>query len=157
SGKISLTSMPAAPHFWKAKGDFISLPPLRTPGMFSGGSLPSCVVSPGLGSNVSTCDGPPFMNRKMTRFAFGVKCPARGASGLLAARAVLSVARTPASPRRPNPAPMPRSMSRREIADGVKTFMVTGLRVASVHEEEFVGPEKHLGVAVPGGYLQVFH
>ena len=34
-----------------------------------------------MGSKVSTCDGPPFMNRKMTRFAFAGKCPAFGASG----------------------------------------------------------------------------
>ena len=36
-----------------------------------GGFSPSCLSSAGLGSNVSTCDGPPFMNRKITRFAAG--------------------------------------------------------------------------------------
>jgi hypothetical protein len=33
-------------------------------------------VSSGLGSNVSICDGPPRMQRKMTRFAFAGKCEA---------------------------------------------------------------------------------
>ena len=33
--------------------------------------------SSGLESNVSTCDGPPFMNRKITRFARGAKCGLR--------------------------------------------------------------------------------
>ena len=37
--------------------------------------------SSGLESNVSTCDGPPFMNRKITRLARGGKCGGLGASG----------------------------------------------------------------------------
>jgi hypothetical protein len=36
-------------------------------------TLPAYFASIGLGSNVSTCDGPPFMNRKMTRFARGAR------------------------------------------------------------------------------------
>src|SRR5262249_12026873 len=43
--------------------------------------LPSAAKSFGLGSNVSTCDTPPVLNRKMTRFAFGAKCGCRGARG----------------------------------------------------------------------------
>ena len=46
-----------------------------------GSGLPSSRSSSGLGSNVSTCDGPPFMNRKMTRLARGGKCGGCGASG----------------------------------------------------------------------------
>ena len=38
-------------------------------------------VSRGLGSNVSTCDGPPGMKRKITRRARAGKCGARGARG----------------------------------------------------------------------------
>jgi hypothetical protein len=37
----------------------------------------------GFGSNVSTCDGPPFMNRWMMRFALGANCGAFTASGLI--------------------------------------------------------------------------
>ncbi len=35
----------------------------------------------GLGSNESTCDTPPLMNRKITDFALPGKCGARGATG----------------------------------------------------------------------------
>src|ERR1700733_11395061 len=46
-----------------------------------GAGRPLSCVKRGLGSNVSTCDGPPGMNRKITRLARGGKCGARGASG----------------------------------------------------------------------------
>ena len=36
--------------------------------------LAGVLVERGLGSNVSTCDGPPFMNRWMTRLALAGKC-----------------------------------------------------------------------------------
>src|SRR5262249_47418491 len=42
--------------------------------MLSGTSLPWSFCSSGLGSNVSTCDGPPPMNRKMTLFAYAGEC-----------------------------------------------------------------------------------
>src|SRR5207245_11340227 len=35
----------------------------------------------GLGSNVSTCEGPPFMKRWMTRLALPGKCGALGVTG----------------------------------------------------------------------------
>src|SRR4030095_14361300 len=38
------------------------------------GCWPSYFISAGFGSNVSTCDGPPFMKRNTTRFARGAKC-----------------------------------------------------------------------------------
>ena len=38
-------------------------------------------ASRGLGSNVSTCDGPPDMNKKITRFAFAGNCGGRAAIG----------------------------------------------------------------------------
>ncbi len=37
----------------------------------SGSGCPCRLVSSGLGSNVSTCEGPPFMNRKISRLALG--------------------------------------------------------------------------------------
>src|SRR5207249_7198952 len=40
------------------------------------------IFSRGLGSKVSTCDGPPGMKRKITRLARAGKCGRRGASGL---------------------------------------------------------------------------
>ena len=42
---------------------------------------PAYLSSIGLGSNVSTCDGPPFMKRWMTRLALAGKCGAWGRSG----------------------------------------------------------------------------
>ena len=51
----------------------------------------------GLGSKVSTCDGPPFMNRKMTRLAFGANIGGLGASGLSAALAAGASRPSPAS------------------------------------------------------------
>ena len=47
------------------------------------GAWPSYLSRAGLGSNVSTCDGPPFMNRKMTRLARAGKSGALGASGIV--------------------------------------------------------------------------
>ena len=98
------------------------------------GRWPAYLASIGLGSNVSTCDGPPFMNRKMTRFARAGKCGGRGASGFEgtsasdglwlcagpAPRAPAS-ASTLASPRAPNPPPMRQSNSRREKGRGEKS------------------------------------
>ncbi len=46
-----------------------------------GSGLPAYFSSAGLGSKVSTCDGPPFMNRWMTRLALPGKCGFFGASG----------------------------------------------------------------------------
>ena len=47
-------------------------------------------VMAGLWSNVSMWLGPPYMNRKITLFAFGVKCGSLGASGSV--RAAVSCA-----------------------------------------------------------------
>jgi hypothetical protein len=60
----SLTSMPLSPYFWNVNGDGKAAPVLRSVRRFSRGSgLPAYFSRAGLGSNVSTCDGPPFMNR----------------------------------------------------------------------------------------------
>ncbi len=86
---------------------------------------PCSAMSRGLGSNVSTCDGPPSMNRKITRLARAAKCGGRTASGLrdalsTSAASVLLV--SPAHPwakaasaTAPKPAPLRASISRREI------------------------------------------
>src|SRR5438067_1560622 len=49
--------------------------------IFIENGLPFSCVSRGLGSNVSTCDGPPSMYRKMTFFTFDAKCGGFGANG----------------------------------------------------------------------------
>src|SRR5436305_2894075 len=104
--------MPLCPYFPHENGAPISVAPDRRPVVTPtvAGVEPWCFVSIGLGSKVSTCDGPPFMNRKMTRFALGAKCGAFGARGLAA---LASEARTPARPRAPKPPPIRRSQSRR--------------------------------------------
>ena len=59
--KISLTSMPLWPYFWNRNGDGSAVPVFRSVVRLPCGSiLPSYLLSSGLGSNVSTCDGPPF-------------------------------------------------------------------------------------------------
>src|SRR5262252_6700602 len=74
-GQSSLISSQHLPYRLHLNGDFIRLPVLRSvstdpPGV----GCPSYLSSIGFGSNVSTCERPPFMNRKMTRFARGLKC-----------------------------------------------------------------------------------
>src|SRR5579884_1219469 len=120
-GNSSLTSMPLWPYFWNLNGDGSNLPAAFwrvVPSL----DCPAYFTSAGLGSKVSTCDGPPFMNRKMTRLARGVKCGAFGANGLLALLAARNVepsnpslARTLASPSAPKPLPRLHSICRRVI------------------------------------------
>ena len=83
-GKSSLTQLPLSPYCWKDQGDFSRLPVGAnwTRGLAMGQGLPWSRVSSGLGSNVSRCEGPPFINRKMTRLARAAKCGCRGARGL---------------------------------------------------------------------------
>ena len=79
----SLTSMPLWPYFWNANGDPKPAPVLRSvrSDSVAGSDLPAYFESAGLGSNVSTCDGPPFMNRWITRFARPGNCGSRALSG----------------------------------------------------------------------------
>ena len=59
--KISLTSMPLWPYLRNRNGEARAAPVLRSVVRFPWGSvLPSYFFSSGLGSKVSTCDGPPF-------------------------------------------------------------------------------------------------
>src|SRR5207237_1303928 len=64
----------------------------------------------GLGSKVSTCDQPPFMNRKITRLARAGKCDGFTSSGPCPA-----ARRVSASASIPNPLPMNLRTSRRYI------------------------------------------
>ena len=81
-GKRFVISIPLCPCGLAGNGEGISLPRLRRPvATVAGGSCPEYRSSAGLGSNVSTCDGPPFMNRKITRFARAGKCGALAPSG----------------------------------------------------------------------------
>src|SRR5947207_728502 len=117
----SLTSMPLLPYFRNLNGDRRAPLVLRSVRRLGPGSgLPWKRSRSGLGSKVSTWEGPPFMNRWTTRWAFGGNCGFFGASGLMsveAARAGVlsrpSDSSTPASPRRPKPMPLRRRSSRR--------------------------------------------
>ena len=69
-GNSSLTSIPALPYFLNANGERISAPVLRSVATEPPGSgWPWYLSSIGFGSKLSTCERPPFMNRKMTRLA----------------------------------------------------------------------------------------
>src|SRR5688572_5841953 len=84
-GNSSLTILPHWPyglnfHLGPTTRPSFLCPP--RPKVFTWMLLPSRSYSLGLWSKVSTCDGPPYMNRKMTLLAFGANWEARGASGL---------------------------------------------------------------------------
>ena len=87
-GNSSLTHAPLSPCCWNFHGERNRFPVLAncTRGLANGQGRPSSRVSSGLGSKVSRCEGPPFMNRKITRFARAAKCGA-GASPAAEARA----------------------------------------------------------------------
>src|SRR5271165_3358894 len=131
-GKISLISMPLLPQRRKAKGEANRLPVLRSVFRLPLGiGWPLYFCSIGLGSNVSTCEGPPFRNRKMTCLAVALKCGAFGAIG-----EVSEAPRIPASPAMPKPVPMVRSTSR---LDGLKF-------ISSIKIRELVGTQQDLRV-----------
>src|SRR5580700_4865254 len=108
-GNNSLTSAPDCPYFLKVKGEprILSLMLKTVVGGLNGSDWPLSLISRGLGSKVSICDGPPSMNRKITDFAFGAKC---GVTGLAAAD---FSERSPVSAKAPNPFAHRLSISRR--------------------------------------------
>src|SRR5262249_51133486 len=127
SGKISETSMPDRPCLANLYGD--AKRPLSgeramrgtSLAMLSGTSLPSSFCSSGLGSQVSTCEGPPPMNRKMTRFAFPSSFwPTSVPSATSSATSRPSSASSAVSARVPKPRQERRSTSRRESTGGPK-------------------------------------
>ena len=61
--KISLTSIPPWPYFLNVNGDGKAAPVRRSVFRVMGMDLPANLASDGFGSNVSTCDAPPFMNK----------------------------------------------------------------------------------------------
>src|SRR5262249_25165834 len=97
--------------------------------------------SSGLGSKVSTCEGPPFRKRWTTRCAFAGKCGGRGASGFVSAGAARaeegsrpSSASKPVSPNRPKPSPLRRSNSRRVSGSGPGWSCAGGILVDSLEQ-----------------------
>src|ERR1700727_2895869 len=105
-GKMSLISMPLCPYFLKVKGDCSRLPVLRSVlTLPAGAGLPLYFASIGLGSKVSTCDGPPLRQRKMTCLALAGKCGALGARGFNDAGDKVEALSVEASPARPKPVP----------------------------------------------------
>ena len=82
-GNNSLTQRPQSPWGRNAQGERRRLPVWAnwTRGFAKGRGLPESRASRGLWSNVSTWDGPPCMNRKMTRRARGRNLGGWGDSG----------------------------------------------------------------------------
>ena len=122
-----------------------------------GGGCPAYRASAGLGSKVSTCDGAPFMNRKMTRLARGAKWGRWPPTSPVGGRRRRREARWPRSPR-PGPAcrsPPPRGqacaaeiaasplVSRMVCSSGVRSANSAG----SIDHQHFVGCEQRLSVA----------
>ena len=93
----SLTSIPLWPYFWNLNGERIAAPVLRSVGRLRRHRLAVVRSSIGLGSKVSTCDGPPFMNRWTTRLALA------GSGGGLGQERV-DRSRSPMESRRPRSA-----------------------------------------------------
>jgi hypothetical protein len=74
-GNSSLTSIPLRPAFLNWNGEGSSPPVCRSVRRSTElGRWPSYLARIGLGSNISSCDGPPAMNRKMTFLAFTGRC-----------------------------------------------------------------------------------
>ncbi len=121
-GNRSDTMRPDLPPGLNAHGDFIRLPVAAnwTRGLMPGNSLPSCLASSGLWSNVSTWLGPPCMNRKMIRFAFEAKCGFRTS-------ALACCASNPPRASSPNPLADARSSSRRETTGVAERQKVRGI------------------------------
>src|SRR5262245_27124154 len=110
------------------------------------GRWPLYLASAGLGSKVSTCDGPPFMNRKITRLALGAKSGCFDGSGSDVASSSPASPSTPARPNVPKPVPTRRSISRRVIGSCIG---VLPLFSRSVDESKFIGAQQYLCVAFP--------
>ena len=85
-GNRSLTGVPQVPPGRNFHGEARVLPLLLNwvGSAFILNGWPSSRSSRGLGSKVSTCEGPPSMKRKMTLRALGRWCGGRSASPLAA-------------------------------------------------------------------------
>src|SRR5262249_39188554 len=126
-----------------------------TRGLAKGTGLPSSRSKRGFGSNVSTCDGPPAMKRKMIRLARGGKCGGLGDSGSTAASARHSSANSDARASEPKPTAARWSIPRLDIASGT---MFAGMTFAPQAHfgralfdiDELVGGKGRLAEARPG-------
>src|SRR5262245_7099869 len=120
-GKRLLTGIPLCPCWRNGQGHLRTVPTLLNcvGGVFILIGWPCSLARRGFGSKVSTCDGPPSMNRKMTLRALGLKCGGRGANGSFSkdgipkAESFKSAARATA----PNPLAHWRNMSRRDSGE----------------------------------------
>src|SRR5262245_21516256 len=81
-GNRSLISSPLLPCLANLNGEGKAAPVLRSVRRFLGIGLPAHFARAGLGSNVSTWLGPPFMNRCRTSVDLQGKCGLSGVSGL---------------------------------------------------------------------------
>src|SRR4051812_31925801 len=72
-GRVELTSMPLWPYLANVSGEGMKPEPLLFLKRSPVGCWPANFARAGLGSKVSTCEGPPFMKRKITRLARGLK------------------------------------------------------------------------------------
>ena len=102
-GSQSLTHRPLCPCCRHARllgriGESNSPIAVMTRPKLGGIGLPASSSSAGFGSNVSRCEGPPSMNKKITLFAFGATCGLRGRSGCVADRASSFIAAASALP-----------------------------------------------------------
>ena len=118
-GSQSLTHRPPLPccahwRFDARIGESNSPIAVITRPKLGGMGLPASSWSSGFGSNVSMCDGPPSMKRKITFFALGAKCGFFGASGLMdcGAASALPFSKS-SSASAPKPAPARSRKSRR--------------------------------------------
>src|SRR5690242_13914591 len=87
-GNRSLTGSPLWPYFRNLKGEGKAAPVLRSVGRLPVGSgLSAYFSSSGLGSKLSTWEGPPLRKKWITRLALAGNIGGLGASGLTAAAA----------------------------------------------------------------------
>src|SRR5882757_2776022 len=116
-GNNSLTGVPDWPYCLKDHGDCKRFPVFVRSnfGFSKGRGFPLSFASRGFGSNKSTCDGPPDMNRKIIRFAFAGYGGGLTVSGLSPTKTLetISSANNPASPSMPNPLANRRNICRR--------------------------------------------
>ena len=136
--KRSLTSMPLSPYRRNLNGEGNAAPVFRSVVKLIGMACPAYFFSEGLGSNVSTCEGPPFRKKWMTRFARPGKCcvPATKEDDNSPAFAVplriVSSENKEASPNAPTPSPDRCSNDRRLSGLlGRLALSISGIHLAS--------------------------
>src|SRR6185295_13325525 len=144
-GKSSLTSVPLCPYFRNLKAVGKAVLPFVLPPFWKseGSALPDCLSSAGLGSKVSTCEGPPLAKMWITRFARPGKWPFLGERGFSVGESSPSAwPMRSASISAPMPMPPRHSNSRRDI--------VGCITISLIHEDELVGLQQHVHVLLPG-------